>query len=223
MKWHSTTPPSGWLVCNGQQVPIATYGSLYNVLTANATVFPYGSNTNGLSGAGTTHFRLPDMSDRFLKCPTKTVTNPGSGYSGATGGSSIHRHAVSPNVTANTDSVGSNHYHGWTPGSLASGGGSHGHSGNVGTGVSSPWPTAYRPQTGSTEMIVASHSHSMAFAGAAGGAAHTHSTFGSVGTTTTDAHSHTLTTTSSSVNSNTGDHTPPAMRTVFIVYAGGLA
>lgn len=223
MQWYSATPPTGWLVCNGQQVPINTYNSLYNVLTANATVFPYGTNTDGNSNAGSSHFRLPDMTDRYIKCPTKSGTNPGSSYVATTGGTTTHRHLVSMSLSANTDTSGSSHYHGWTPGSLGSGGSTHTHSGNVGTGVSSPAPNLNRPQTGATEMIIASHSHTMAFSGDSGGGAHTHSTSGQVGNTTSDSHSHTLGSASGSVNTNSGTHTPPAMRTIFVVYTGALS
>lgn len=75
-----TNFPAGWLICNGAQLPIATYNILYNILTNGGTVFPYGTNTNGSGGAGSTHFRLPNMVDRF-------VTGAGNSYSvGNTGG-----------------------------------------------------------------------------------------------------------------------------------------
>lgn len=56
--------PTGWLFCQGQQVLISAYQSLYNAMTVNGTVFSYGANTNGSGGAGTTHFRLPDLQGR---------------------------------------------------------------------------------------------------------------------------------------------------------------
>ena len=72
--------PTGWAVCNGAELLIATYTTLYNVLTNSGTVFPFGANTNGSGGAGSTHFRMPNMTDKF-------VAGAGSAYSvGATGG-----------------------------------------------------------------------------------------------------------------------------------------
>ena len=72
--------PTGWEVCNGAELLISTYTALYNVLTNNGTVFPFGANTNGSGGAGSTHFRMPNMVDKF-------VAGAGSAYSvGATGG-----------------------------------------------------------------------------------------------------------------------------------------
>lgn len=56
--------PYGWLVCDGAEYPIATYGQLYNVLTSNGTVFPFGANTDGNGNAGSTHFRVPDLKGR---------------------------------------------------------------------------------------------------------------------------------------------------------------
>ena len=53
--------PVGWLLCEGQELLITSYQNLYSILTANGTVFPYGTNTNGSGGAGSTHFRLPDL------------------------------------------------------------------------------------------------------------------------------------------------------------------
>jgi microcystin-dependent protein len=56
--------PTGWLFCDGQEVLITTYQSLYNSLTSNGTTFPYGANTNGSGGAGSTHFRIPNFKGR---------------------------------------------------------------------------------------------------------------------------------------------------------------
>jgi microcystin-dependent protein len=72
--------PTGWAVCNGAELLITTYTTLYNVLTNSGTVFPFGANTNGSGGAGSTHFRMPNMVDKF-------IAGAGSAYSvGATGG-----------------------------------------------------------------------------------------------------------------------------------------
>lgn len=56
--------PTGWLLANGQEIAIADYSNLYDILTNTGTVFPYGANTNGSGGAGSTHFRLPNMKGR---------------------------------------------------------------------------------------------------------------------------------------------------------------
>ncbi len=53
--------PTGWLLCYGQELAIASYGALYAVVSTT-----YGSLTNGAGGAGTTHFRVPDLRGRTI-------------------------------------------------------------------------------------------------------------------------------------------------------------
>lgn len=57
--------PTGWLFCDGQEVLITTYQILYDALTSNGTTFPYGANTNGSGGAGSTHFRIPNLKGKI--------------------------------------------------------------------------------------------------------------------------------------------------------------
>lgn len=64
VQFAGSNSPAGWLMANGTQQPIAAYTSLYNTITNGGTVFPYGPNTNGFSGAGSTHFRLPNLIGR---------------------------------------------------------------------------------------------------------------------------------------------------------------
>jgi microcystin-dependent protein len=58
--WVTGTAPSGWLLCQGQQVAVADYSALAAVLGTT-----YGALTNGSGGSGTTHFRLPDLRGRI--------------------------------------------------------------------------------------------------------------------------------------------------------------
>ena len=53
--------PDGYFLANGAEILIDAYSDLYNLLTNFGTTFPYGANTNGSGGAGTTHFRLPNL------------------------------------------------------------------------------------------------------------------------------------------------------------------
>lgn len=59
LPFAGSSAPGGWLLCAGQEVAIAAYGELYAVLGTS-----YGSLTNGSGGAGSTHFRLPDLRGR---------------------------------------------------------------------------------------------------------------------------------------------------------------
>jgi microcystin-dependent protein len=67
--WPMNTVPDGWVECNAQELAIGTSGSQYNALyvaiTNNGASFPYGANTNGSGGAGSTHFRVPDLEGRI--------------------------------------------------------------------------------------------------------------------------------------------------------------
>lgn len=53
--------PQGWLLCNGAEYLKGDYTELNAILSADS--YPYGQ-TNGSGGAGTTHFRVPDLRGR---------------------------------------------------------------------------------------------------------------------------------------------------------------
>lgn len=74
-QFAGTTAPSGYLLCTGQQVAIASYPELYAVLGTT-----YGALTNGSGSSGTTHFRLPDLRGRV---PLGSGTGAGDGASGS--------------------------------------------------------------------------------------------------------------------------------------------
>ena len=59
--FHATTPPEGWLPCNGQKVSRTTYANLFAVIGTT-----YGS------GDGSTTFTLPNLHHRFLEGTTTT-------------------------------------------------------------------------------------------------------------------------------------------------------
>ena len=61
MAFAGTVAPTGWLLCDGSQQAVATYGALDTVLGTT-----YGSRTNGSGGAGSSHFRLPDLQGRVV-------------------------------------------------------------------------------------------------------------------------------------------------------------
>lgn len=59
--FHATTPPEGWLACNGQNVSRTTYANLFAVIGTK-----YGA------GDGSTTFTLPNLHHRFLEGTTTT-------------------------------------------------------------------------------------------------------------------------------------------------------
>ena len=110
--------PTGWLFCDGQEVLITTYQNLYNSLTSNGTIFPYGVNTNGSGGAGSTHFRIPNFKGKVPVGKDSAQTE--FDVLGESGGSKTstapHDHSISHdhgsfNATSGTESA--DHGHGF--------------------------------------------------------------------------------------------------------------
>lgn len=94
--YAGSAAPTGFLLCYGQEVSRTTYAALDAVLGTT-----YGSYTNGSGGAGTTHFRLPDLRGRVpagkddmggsaASRLTGTVMSPNGNTLGATGGAQTH-------------------------------------------------------------------------------------------------------------------------------------
>lgn len=55
MAWHTETPPTGWLECDGASLSRATYAALFAAIGTT-----YG-NADG------THFNLPDLRGKFIR------------------------------------------------------------------------------------------------------------------------------------------------------------
>lgn len=81
--YAGASAPTGWLLCDGSQQAITTYPELYSVLGTT-----YGSLTNGSGGAGSTHFRVPDLRGRMPIGAGNdgTAANNATRTRGATGG-----------------------------------------------------------------------------------------------------------------------------------------
>lgn len=77
-----SSAPTGWLLCQGQEVSVSTYAILYAQIGTT-----YGSLTNGSGGAGSSHFKLPDFRGRSA-AGTGTLVGDGTTGSGAITGSS---------------------------------------------------------------------------------------------------------------------------------------
>lgn len=71
--YPSATPPSGWLICNGQEVSRSSYALLYSYIGTT-----YGA------GNGSTTFNLPDIRDRMVIHQDTTI--PRYNTLGETGG-----------------------------------------------------------------------------------------------------------------------------------------
>jgi microcystin-dependent protein len=225
MAWHSSTPPDGWLLCNGQEVQISSYQALYNSITLNGTVFPYGANTNGSGAAGSTHFRLPDMRDRFLMSPTKTANNPGSAYVATTGGTNTHTHDF-PVATTNTTYTSTNyHEHTFNIGGLNNTG-DHTHAGNEVGGLAAynnTTSTTKTAATGNTAAAFDTHAHYISYT-SYGSGTHSHNLIsnysgGGSDYAYTTGHSHLVTLTGSTQTPSSVSHAPANLRVHYIVLA----
>jgi microcystin-dependent protein len=112
--------PTGWLFCDGQEVLITTYQNLYNTLTSNGTTFPYGANTNGSGGAGSTHFRIPNFKGKIPVGKDSSQTE--FDVLGETGGvksvtltsaqSGLPAHSHANSLTGTTTFAANGHTHG---------------------------------------------------------------------------------------------------------------
>jgi microcystin-dependent protein len=60
-QYAGSSLPSGWLWCDGGDIQVSTHQNLYNALTSNGTVFPYGPNTNA---NGVIYFKVPNFTGR---------------------------------------------------------------------------------------------------------------------------------------------------------------
>ncbi len=105
MQFAGSSTPTGWLTCDGSEVAIATYTALYNILTATGTVFPFGANTNGSGGAGSTHFLLPNFKGRV---PVgRDAADVSFDVLGETGGAKTHT-LTTAEIPAHTHTVSQN-------------------------------------------------------------------------------------------------------------------
>ena len=96
--WFTSSPPAGWLICNGQAISRTTYAVLFAILGSI-----YGS------GDGSTTFNLPNLVGKFPF--GKAAAGTGSTLAG-TFGAIDHTHTGPSHTHAYTDIV--NHTHGVT-------------------------------------------------------------------------------------------------------------
>jgi microcystin-dependent protein len=87
MMFGSSTPPSGWVLCDGSALSRTTYSALFAILGTH-----YGS------GDGSTTFNVPDMRNRFAQHDTTAM--------GSKGGSGTHPHTHTVPSHAHTLSGG---------------------------------------------------------------------------------------------------------------------
>jgi len=85
MQFAAASEPSGWAFCTGQELAIGSAGSTYYNL-AQTLGTTYGALTNGSGGAGSTHFRVPNLSGRVPVGAGSGAQDGGSGSGAISGG-----------------------------------------------------------------------------------------------------------------------------------------
>lgn len=104
----SSSIPSGWLLCDGGQYAIGSSGSQYYALSQVITT-RYGSYTNGSGGAGSSHFRVPNMNGYI---PYGITSGVSAGATTASWGAASLTHNHAYNATAlTTNTSGGTHSH----------------------------------------------------------------------------------------------------------------
>lgn len=188
--------PSGWLECDGSEVLIGSSGSTYYNLSQQLGT-TYGSLTNGSGGAGSTHFKLPNLKSSYL-IPKISTDNVNSG------GSNIHQHLVT--ATATSSNNGNAHNHNISQNGTGGDAFDHSHSGSAGPGAftgSNPGQVNKTGTTGSGQGSGAAHIHlvtsSSNWGSVAGNSNHSIASLG-ISSSSVDNHSHSATISGNSSN-----------------------
>ena len=86
-QYAASSPPAGWLLCDGTAVPRATYSALHNVLkdVGGTDSYAYGN------GNGSTTFNLPNLNGKVpVGFDSSQTSDPDLADLGNTGGSNTH-------------------------------------------------------------------------------------------------------------------------------------
>lgn len=87
MQYAVSSAPSGWVLCQGQELAIGSAGSTYYALSQLLGT-TYGALTDGSGGTGTSHFRVPNLAGRVPVGAGTGYQDGGSGSGAITGGTS---------------------------------------------------------------------------------------------------------------------------------------
>jgi microcystin-dependent protein len=107
LPWPTDTPPTGWLLCYGQQVSRVTYAALWGVIGST-----YGN------GDGANTFNMPDMrgriplgKDNMGGVSADRVTYATADTLGGSGGAESHTHTTGDHTLTQYESGLSSHAH----------------------------------------------------------------------------------------------------------------
>jgi microcystin-dependent protein len=106
-----TNLPNGWLLCDGSEIAVSSYPDLDSVVGTR-----YGSKTNGSGGAGTTHFRLPNLVDKIPVGHIQTNTDAPNTITSSSDSSTLNSHTHTSGHNSDAVDGFSTHGHGVTGG-----------------------------------------------------------------------------------------------------------
>jgi microcystin-dependent protein len=178
-EYGGSTPPTGWLLCNGAAVSRTTYAALFAIIGT-----AYGS------GDGSTTFNVPDRRDRvgigagstYARGATggvvtaTTSTNGSHNHTGNTGGTTLSTAQIPSHQHTGTTSTIGDHVHTYIR---------RADSGESGTGQGF---ASTVPQITDNTGAAGSHNHVFTTDGTGGGGSHNHSI------STDGSHNHTVST-----------------------------
>jgi microcystin-dependent protein len=151
--WTTATAPSGWLLCNGDNVDRVFYKALFDTIGIT-----YGA------GNGSTTFTLPDLRGKFPL--GKAAAGTGSTLAG-TGGSIDHTH------------TGPSHDHSFSD--TSSSNGSHDHTFSATSSGNNNSLGPFNTPSGATTLPENNHTHTVSGTTSSDGS-HTHTVSGTTGT-----------------------------------------
>lgn len=106
-----TNLPNGWLLCDGSEVSISSYPTLDAVVGTR-----YGARTNGSGGAGTSHFRVPSLTDKIPVGHIQTNTDAPNTISSTSDSTTLNAHTHTSSHNSNAVDDFSTHGHEVTAG-----------------------------------------------------------------------------------------------------------
>jgi len=143
--------PDGWALCDGSEYSKTSYENLY---TAIGTVY---GETNGSGGAGTSHFRVPNLHSRY----SQLVPAPVGTVPAATNSNSYHSHTAGSGSANTPNQQGPNHAAtNWSYSyDQAYTSHDHGGGGSGGGGGTGPYTLANRTGNVNDQVAGPGHSH----------------------------------------------------------------
>ena len=142
LPYAAATAPNGYLICDGSETAVKDYPALDALLGTT-----YGARTNGSGGAGSSHFRLPDLQGRVV---VSRGTHSSVNDLGENDGTALNNRRPAHSHSG-TSGAGSSHSHTFTTGTGS----------GIGTGIKRD--SSVDPNSGASTSVTneSAHTHSV--------------------------------------------------------------